>query len=448
MIRKEEIRRLLILLACAGLAFSLLGTSVAEEKSQTGGYYDVSISIPGRPSDTHILEDRRMLQGLNGSSPIRMVIKLLDRLTDSRDTRRAGEFLAAELHLKSSLYRGRDKFETERLRGYVFACLSRTYVPDSALPYLVEALTNSQDPFTRAAACRAAAELQERGRPLVPLLVVIARGGHMEVPVALEQYSQFTAPENLWTTNRIEAVRALRMIGANSRFVTDTLQAILKYERQSDTLLARQLTVETRNTVSHFATIPKMKNLEMGKYLESFKYAQPEHGTKIFQDTMSFLDQNGMNISAADLRGASTVIAFFYTRCSNPDKCQRVVDQLRSLRQTLRKSELADAVNIVLVTFEPHIDDSKTLNLYGKKNRFGSDERMKLLRPSPNTLKLLVHILNLPVSMCCDKVTAHDLSIYRLDQEGRFAGSYFVASNFEVTNRLLINDLNADLKNQ
>lgn len=360
------------------------------------------------------------------------VAELLDTLVAQNSGPACSTLIASRLNFESPLYAGRDKFESIRLRSYVFASLARLPVPDEAVPHALETIRHSRDPVSRAAACRMAAKLGARGSGLVPAIARIACASQRGVPVALHQYSQAGPVDENWTTDRIEAVRALGSIGGD--LALQTLRDIVHFSRGRS---------EARFISEAKSAIEKMPtgNRATGNLSAESKKFSPAKSVQAIDNMMKFMDHCGNEIRGKDLLGSPCVLVFFYTGCDNPARCSQNVDTMIRFRRLLDDENGSDMnnskVRLCLITLEPERDTPTILHRYGKRFDFPFSNEVMILKPAESCLRTLEASLKLPVSRCCNVVTNHGVTWYLVDKSGSLVGRYEVDGRSDTFRPLL-----------
>ena len=90
-------------------------------------------------------------------------------------------------------------------------------------------------------------------------------------------------------------------------------------------------------------------------------------------------DQDAARLTfAAAFSGRPTALAFFYTRCTNPEKCSLTVTRLARLTRRI-KAEALDA-NVAALTYDPAFDRPTRLRAYGIARDMEFSPRCALFR--------------------------------------------------------------------
>jgi protein SCO1/2 len=129
-------------------------------------------------------------------------------------------------------------------------------------------------------------------------------------------------------------------------------------------------------------------------------------------------DQDGAIFSFGDFfLGRPGVLAFFYTRCMNPNKCSLTITKLARLQKRLEEEGLQDRFNVAAVTYDPAFDSPSRLHAYGADRGVAFGERNRLLRTT-GTFEPLQRWLDLGVGYGATTVNQHRLDIVVLDDQG------------------------------
>ena len=144
---------------------------------------------------------------------------------------------------RSPLYRNRSKYEVEQLRAFMLVTLSEVGIPDAALPFILDALANSNtlnnyDPIFHTrdtlypAGAIAAGALGARAADAVPFLLRALRPEFRDYPLTFESYFDKKPESRICTSPRIEAIRALGKIGPAAKTATSVLTEFARREER------------------------------------------------------------------------------------------------------------------------------------------------------------------------------------------------------------------------
>jgi protein SCO1/2 len=292
------------------------------------------------------------------------------RVDELRRTPGAAPELAAMLEEQSPWFAGRGTNEAERLRGYVLASFETAGLPAEAVPFVLEELELGRNPYTVAAAARAL-----RGGGEVPaeaptlLVAAIARLRAADDIVSFDGFAPAPARGEAVTV-LAELARTLAQLGPSAKHVLGDLRELME-ESFSPAVSA-----------------------ELARAAEELQRADTagaccsEHGTGpahlaatagVELADLALEDQDGTRLSFREaFAGRPTILAFFYTRCANPEKCSLTVTRLARLARAC-DAESLDA-NVAGMTYDPAFDRPARLKTYGADRGVVFSPRCRLVR--------------------------------------------------------------------
>lgn len=287
------------------------------------------------------------------------------------------ENLLPLLHEQHPLFAGRSTNETTRLRGYTLAALERTGLPDGALPYALEELESGHDPYLVAAAARAL-----RGGTADPRLAAYLRRAqenirYKDAPITFDTYKPEWPVANATTASQ-EIDRTLQWLGE-------------------------------RDDCCDFAFSP----VRLRKQADS-----PPPPRAVFED------QEGRRVEFGEFfRGKWSVVAFFYSRCDNPQKCSYTIGELARLQQAVESSALRGRVRIAAITYDPAYDLPPRMKRFGENRGLRCNDDVRLLR-TVNGFEELRARLDLGVNFIGPLVNRHRIELYVLDERANVTAMY------------------------
>lgn len=282
--------------------------------------------------------------------------------------------LAALLPESHPLHAGRSANETARLRAFMLATFARIGLPDEAIPVVLEELESGNEPVLVAAAARALRGLVERPGDVAPLLTAAAEAMRFaDEPVDLDEYRPH-----------------------------------------------RWAAVVTSARAEIAATLAWLAAAQPGRTLTSCCHHPAPGGPEVRLGDLADLeleDQDGRRSRFDEyLRGAPTVVAFFYTRCDNPKKCSLTISKLVELRRLAHARGQGD-VRIAAFTYDPRYDTPDRLRTFGSRRGFTFTDDARLLR-TPEGLDRLRSALALEVGFGQSTVNRHRVELFVLDGRG------------------------------
>jgi cytochrome oxidase Cu insertion factor (SCO1/SenC/PrrC family) len=131
----------------------------------------------------------------------------------------------------------------------------------------------------------------------------------------------------------------------------------------------------------------------------------------------AWMDERGVAVDLAALRGTSVVFTAFFTSCTL--RCPRTIEKLREVDEAFRRS--GGAVPIVLVTLDPRTDTPDRLRRFREARRLPPNWR--LLRGEEADTRRLARALGVAAAYD-DGHIDHDVAISVFDATGRLARTF------------------------
>jgi cytochrome oxidase Cu insertion factor (SCO1/SenC/PrrC family) len=299
---------------------------------------------------------------------------LAARVDEVRRRPDAARELAVMLAEQSPCFAGRGTNEAERLTGYVLASFETAGLPPEAVPFVLEELELGRNPYTVAAAARALRGAREVPAEAPALLVAaIARLRGADDVVSFDGFAP--APRGDATTALVELARTLAQLGPRARPALDGLRALVNGEGEK---FSPAVSAELARAAE------ALERADAGDPSACcFEQAAAPHvaGSSFCTDLadLALEDQDGTRLSLSEaFAGRPTALAFFYTRCQNPEKCSLTVTRLGRLAR-VSDAEALEA-NVAGLTYDPAFDRPARLKTYGADRGVVFSPRCRLLR--------------------------------------------------------------------
>jgi protein SCO1/2 len=361
--------------------------------------------------------------GLNERTPEASVALLIDRIDDSTD----GDALLIDLMRETHpVYRGRSTNAVIRMRGYAMAAFERVGLPDPALIYVIEELESGRDAYLVAAAAKALRGLDAPERRVVPFLFrAVENIRYHDDMVTFETYLP-TWPALNPTTALTEIFNTFAWLGPNAAYALPRLSA---FEGEAGRLpavagaaLARAMTaVQSDAEVVDSSCCQPVADATLGVSLEPIELPPAVLGPAL---TARFEDQDGRRVSYRELFvGQPSIVVFFYTRCTNPNKCSLTITKLARLQKEIRDRGLAGRLRTAAITYDPEFDRPARLHAYGVNRGITFDEDNRILRSTAG-FRPLSRYFGLSVNYGPAVVNRHRIEAFVLDESGRIAQTF------------------------
>jgi protein SCO1 len=290
--------------------------------------------------------------------------------------------LLEQLDERHPSYRGLSTNAVQRQRGYVLAQFEPLGLPDAALPYAVEALQSGQHAYLVAAGARA---LRGCKTPAAWMMPLVERA--LESVRRVDDAFSLDAAEAVWPV--ATPTSAVRELTATRQWLRDRL---------------------TGGSVDACCDLPA----DLGVSRRACR--DPAI------DDLAFEDHDGARVLGAELlRGKPTVLAFFYTRCTNPARCSLTITRLGHLQPALSGANLQ--ARLLAVTYDPAYDSPERLRAYGIARGFVPGGDARLLR-APEGMERLRDAFGLGVTYGDVTVSHHRIELFVLDGRGRVTAAF------------------------
>jgi cytochrome oxidase Cu insertion factor (SCO1/SenC/PrrC family) len=333
--------------------------------------------------------------------------------------------LAAMLEEQSPLFAGRGSNEAERLRGYILASFETAGLPAEALPFVLEELETGRNPYTVAGAARALRGASEVPDDAPALLVsAIARLQGAEDLVSFERFEPIPASGN--AVNALaELARTLGLLGPRAKAALPDLKALAADEGQTFSPAIRAELAKAVEAVASTdaSSSPCCSSDDDAETTAPRTAALLASAARKDLEDLALEDQDGTRLSFSQaFSGRPTALSFFYTRCTNPEKCSLTVTRLARLARRLVTEQL-DA-NVAGITYDRGFDRPARLKAYGGDRGMIFSPRCSLLR-TVGPFDPLREAFDLGVGFGPVTVNRHRLDLVVLD------ASLGVAERFE-----------------
>ncbi len=274
------------------------------------------------------------------------VVDDLGELLDSirKDPARRTELIPM-LHEGASIYAGRGSAACGRIRARILATFGEVGLPATALPFVIEALRTELNPEIVAGAAIAARGLAGSDGDLARALVQALDNLHgRDAPVSLDDRRESTA--------LLEILASLRWQPAVSPALVDTVRQL--HDQHAPGWSARVRSA-SQQTITELAARAQRPSLVLGETPTLLIMEEPA-GTSGDLHEVTVQDHDGRILALADYLGrADTAVAFFYTRCQNPNKCSLTITKLGDLQRRLADLGMP-GVQLAAITYDPGFD--------------------------------------------------------------------------------------------
>ena len=130
------------------------------------------------------------------------------------------------------------------------------------------------------------------------------------------------------------------------------------------------------------------------------------------------LDADGAALDEVPIGRRPAAIAFFYSRCTNPNKCPTLMHHFADLRSRVVKAGLADVVDTIAISYDAFREHPGDLARY--RATLGPDASgIRMLVPTPVSANPLFTAWSIRAQASQEGVAAHTNELILVDREGR-----------------------------
>ncbi|MDB5503948.1 MAG: hypothetical protein JWR89_3850 [Tardiphaga sp.] len=313
---------------------------------------------------------------MSASPSTRGIAEVLSEIAAGND----GADRRAQLRLLdegASIYQGKGATEVERLRATIMVRLARAGLADALMPYAVEELETA----TTAYPVAAAAQVVRSATALPDDIANLLAGAIDRIRLADDfvDFDSYPAPPDAGTHTAIGEATA-------------ALAAVLEK--------AAGATARSCCGGGHPAAA-----------------SRPRHIDDV-AGAVELQNQDGRCVTFRDrFAGRTSLIAFFYTRCMNPDKCSRTISQLVRLDRLLGARDPNHGVMLAGISYDPEYDLPPRLQRYGADRGMVFSETCQLFRAT-GSFASIRDGLDLGVGYSASTVNRHRIEILLCDASG------------------------------
>jgi protein SCO1/2 len=374
------------------------------------------------------------LQSFDGTTAGPTIATRLERLAElGPEAEPEAAPLVRLIEDRSPLLAGRDEHDVIRLRSLALAALARIGPPPESALLIAEQLDESFDPRAIAAASRAFSRLPGKKSWGLRALMNAYRSEMMDEPLCLDRYRARDIVDGQGTTMRLEVLRALRSLKGEAREALPLIAATAKRQAEPGSLQdrLRREAQEALEEIGGAAVDDKPDAPSRCAACEAdlptmaaSRWRTPGERDASVAPGTPLTAQDGHAFTWRELMDRPAVVTFFYTRCRNPNRCDRTMARVSELRRRLEEEHLSSSVRLLCVTMEPDRDNPAVLEGYARDRQLPVDANLMLLRPDPSSPRPLIDQLEAPVGLSGDQVSTHGVAFHVVDAGGRIARTY------------------------
>lgn len=345
-------------------------------------------------------------------------------LVDSFASNSDAGALTSLLRESHAVYDQRSTAAIVRMRGWILLALAQVGLSPDAVIFVLEELDAGHDGYLVAAAARALRSSAPRPEFAPFIMQAVGNMRYRDDAVMFDSYGAYATSSDATTPIR-ELLITLAWLGPLARDIVPRLVEL----RAPGSGVSKKLLSDIDRAVEAIgrgpANPPGGDCCEWRSSLGSvLRWPFGERADSGAVRSVEFEDHNGTPITYDQFfAGQPSIVAFFYTRCDNPQKCSLTVAKLARVQRQLVERGIADQVRTAAITYDPGFDLPSRLLAYGRGRQMLMDEGHRLLRATTGIEPLRAYF-GLGVNFVESLVNRHRIEIYVLDGAGRIAASF------------------------
>jgi protein SCO1/2 len=291
---------------------------------------------------------------LTKDSPEEEIGKVLDRTRSGELSSRLLVELLSERH---AVYNERPGYQMNRIKGYALASFADVGLPDSAINFVLDELQNSRNAYTVAGAAKG---LRGSKRPKAEYANFLIQAVHNlryhDDSLDLTEFKP-ARPLRHPSSGKLEIFRTLQWLKGYAKAVLPELNSFLKNSID----FPPEIRKEIQTTINAIECDERQLDLSccdvQGKTEIGAELWRTGRRTIYSIGHLEVENEEGVSMALTDVIDLKhTAVAFFYTRCMNPNKCTLTINKMGWLQKELVKIGLEGKANLIAFTYDPPYD--------------------------------------------------------------------------------------------
>ncbi|WP_316839196.1 SCO family protein [Pedobacter gandavensis] len=359
---------------------------------------------------------------LTSDSSEEEIAKVIDNIRSGGLSRNLLVELLSERH---PVYNRRPAYEANLIKGYALASFAEVGMPDSAINFILDELQNGRDAYIVAAAARGLRGCKRPKAEYVNFLIQALQNlRYNDDSLDLTEFRP-TWPLRHPSSGKLEIFRTLKWLKGYARAALPELKSFLKNTID----FTPEMRQEIQLTIQAIEEDERELDLSccdvQGKVDTRTKWWRKGRRSINSIGQLEVENELGTTMALADVIGQKpTVVAFFYTRCMNPNKCTLTINKMGWLQKELVKMGLEDVVRLIAFTYDPNYDSPAKMRAFAENRGITFGPNAHVLRTRPEDFASLSDFFSLGVNHVSSTVNQHRLELYILDQDGRIKTTY------------------------
>lgn len=361
---------------------------------------------------------------------------VLDRIRNGELSKSLLVDLLSERH---AIYEERPSYEMNQIRGYALASFKETGLPSSAINFVLDELQNGRNAYIVGATARGLRGSKQPKAQYVSFLIQAVNNlKYHDDSFDLTVFRPEWPLENP-SSGRLEIFRTLRWLRGYAKGAIPELRSFLNKTEE----FAPELREEIRITIEEIEKDNRDLDLSCCEVdgRSSTRFSWLWKGMRNIRSigNLEVQNEDGQFLSLEDIIFQKpTIIAFFYTRCMNPNKCTLTINKMGWLQKELAQAGLESKVNLLAFTYDPSYDTPARMRVFGENRGLVFGPNTHVLRTRPEEFNVLSDFFQLGVNHVASTVNQHRLELFVLNQYGRVETTY---SRLQWDTKHVVSDL-------
>jgi protein SCO1/2 len=346
-------------------------------------------------------------------------------LNEIRRGDRSRKLLIELLSERHAIYDERPSYQMNRIKGYALASFAEAGLPDSTINFVLDELQNGRHAYMVGAAARGLrGSKQPKAQYAGFLIQAVNNLKYHDDSFDLTVFKPKWPLKNP-SSGRLEIFRTLRWLRGYAKGALPELRSFLNKTED----FTPEMLKEIQKTITEIEEDKRELDLSCceitGKSNTGMSWLWK--GMRNVRSIGNLVVQNEDDKSRSlqdVLDYKPTVVAFFYTRCMNPNKCTLTINKMGWLQKELKIVGLDSKVNLLAITYDPSYDTPTKMRTFGENRGLEFGPNTHVLRTRPEDFSVLSDFFQLGVNHVASTVNQHRLELFIINQYGRIETTY------------------------
>ena len=242
-------------------------------------------------------------------------------------------------------------------------------------------------------------------------------------PISFDSY-QIEWPLKNFTTALTEIFETLAHFGIFARPVLSDLEHLLQHCAHKF-----DMHVQVKLSKAIGAIKEDQREIESGCCKDFVLFDEQEESSEQatpgdVRGDLVLQDQDGSRITWNEFFAHKpTILAFFYTRCSNPRKCTQTIIGLATIQKRLIEIGFNGKVRVAAISYDPKFDSPGALKSYGNARKFIFNDDSCMFRVQED-FDEVIRAFRLGVNFNGSQVNSHRIELFLLGSNGKLDRSF------------------------